>query len=94
MTGVRGHFTDLIDTNVRMQIALGDDTLVRAVGRGIVTFQRDDLPPISLRDVLYVPGLKKNLISVSSSRIGVLRCPSEGQRSSYTLRGPISPQGR
>jgi hypothetical protein len=46
MTGVREHLTDLRDTEVRMEIALGDDTLVKVVGRGIVTFQRDDMPPI------------------------------------------------
>jgi hypothetical protein len=36
------------------------------VGRGTVAFQRESRPPISFRDVLFVPGLKKNLISVSS----------------------------
>jgi hypothetical protein len=66
MTGVREHLTDLRDTEVRMEISLGDDTLVRVVGIGIVTFQRDSMPPISFRDVLYVPGLKKNLISIST----------------------------
>ena len=66
MTGVRENLTDLRDTKVRMEIALGDDTLVRVAGIGIVSFQRDGLPPISFRDFLYVPGLKKNLISVST----------------------------
>jgi hypothetical protein len=59
------HFTDLRDTEVRMEISLGDDTIFRVVGCGIVTFQRDGLPHISFKDVLYVPGLK-NLISVST----------------------------
>jgi hypothetical protein len=48
-----------------MEIALGDDNIVRVVGRGTVKFFRETMPPISLRDVLYVLGLKKNLISVS-----------------------------
>ena len=43
---------------------LGDDSAVRAVGRGTITFQRESMSPMVLRDVLYVPGLK-NLISVS-----------------------------
>jgi hypothetical protein len=63
MIGVREHLTDLRDTKVRMEIALGDDSLVRFARICIVTFQRNDMPPIS---VLYVPGLKKNLISVST----------------------------
>ena len=66
MTGVREHFTDLRDPEVKMEIALGDDTIVRVAGSGTVTFQRDTMPPISFRDVLYVLGLKKNLISVST----------------------------
>jgi hypothetical protein len=66
MSGVREHLTDLRDTEVRTKIALGDDTLVRVAGIGIVTFWSDDMPPISFRDVVYVPGLKKNLISIST----------------------------
>jgi hypothetical protein len=49
-----------------MDITLRDDSLVIVVGIGIFTFQRDGMPPISFRDVLYVPRLKKNLISVST----------------------------
>jgi hypothetical protein len=60
------HLTDLRDIEVRMEIALGDDSLVRVDGIGIVTFQRDNMPPISFRDVLYVLGLKNNLISYST----------------------------
>jgi hypothetical protein len=45
---------------------LGDDRVVKAVGSGTVSFQRESLPPMLLREVLYVPGLKKNLVSVSA----------------------------
>ena len=48
-----------------MDVVLGDDTLVRAVGRGTVRFERESMQPMFLRDVLYVLGLKKNLVSVS-----------------------------
>jgi hypothetical protein len=40
--------------------------VVKAVGSGTVSFQRESLPPMLSRDVLYVHGLKKNLISVST----------------------------
>ena len=40
--------------------------MVKAVGSGTVSFQRESLPPMLLRDVLYVFGLKNNLISVST----------------------------
>ena len=39
---------------------------VRAVGTGTVGFERESQTPLLIADVLHVPGLKKNLISVSS----------------------------
>ena len=44
---------------------MGDDLAVRVVVHGTITFQRESMSPMVLRDVLYVPGLKKNLVSVS-----------------------------
>ena len=38
MTDVREHFTNLRDPEVKMEITLGDYTIVRVVGRGTVTF--------------------------------------------------------
>jgi hypothetical protein len=35
-------------------------------GCGTVSFRRESLPPMTLIEVLYVPGLKKNLVSVST----------------------------
>jgi hypothetical protein len=32
----------------------------------VTLFQQENLPPISFTDVLFVPGMKKNLISVST----------------------------
>jgi hypothetical protein len=49
-----------------MEISLGDDKVVTVAGVGTVAFRRDGLPPISFTDVLYVPGMKKNPISVST----------------------------
>ena len=62
MSGVREHFTDLRDPEIRLEIVLGGDTVVRAVGRGTVSFQRECLSPLVFKDVLYVSRLKKNLI--------------------------------
>jgi hypothetical protein len=66
ITGLREHFSDLRVSEIRMEIALGDDRAFTVAGVGTVAFQRDGLPPISFTDVLYVPGMKKNLISVST----------------------------
>jgi hypothetical protein len=61
MTGVREHLTDLTQIG-DLEVVLGDDRVVKEVGSGTVSFQRESLPPMLLREVLYVPGLKKNLI--------------------------------
>jgi hypothetical protein len=49
MTGVREHFTDLRDPEVRMEIALGDDTIVKVARRGTITFQRGVCHPFRSR---------------------------------------------
>jgi hypothetical protein len=58
MLGVKDHFTDLRDPEIKLEIVLGDDTIVRADGRGTISFQRELRPPLVFRDVLYVLGLK------------------------------------
>ena len=66
-------FSELSQGEIDVEVVLGDYTVVRAVGRGTITFQRESsitfqresMSPMILRDVLYVPGLKKNLISIS-----------------------------
>jgi hypothetical protein len=66
MTGVREHFFYLRDPEVRIEIALGDDRAFTVAGIGTVAFRRESLPPISFIDVLFILGMKKNLISVST----------------------------
>ena len=65
MTGARDMFFELSQAEIDVEVVLGDDIVVRAVGRGTITFQRESMSPMILRDVLYVTGLKKNLISFS-----------------------------
>ena len=66
MSGVREVFFKITERDISVELELGDDRVVRVVGRGIVAFQRESRPPLRFRDVYYVPGLKKNLISVST----------------------------
>jgi hypothetical protein len=47
-------------------MVLGDDSMVKVVGSGIVSIQRESLHPMLLRDVLYFLGLKNNLVSIST----------------------------
>jgi hypothetical protein len=65
MTTVREHLTDLTQCG-DAEVVLGDDREVKVAGCGTVSFRRESLPPMTLTEVLYVPGLKKNLVSVST----------------------------
>ena len=65
MTSAREMFSELSQTETDVEVVLGDDSVVRAVGRGTINFHRESMSPMVLRDVLYVPGMKKNLVSVS-----------------------------
>ena len=58
-------FIEILETSLELEVVLGDDTVVRAVRRGTVRFDMESMQPMFLRDVLYVLGIEKNLVSVS-----------------------------
>jgi len=66
MTGVREHFTSLLEDDVDLTVVLGDNSKVNAAGVGTISFSRELLPLLKVTYVLYVSGLKKSLISISS----------------------------
>ena len=45
-----------------MHIEMGDDERYSTIGIGTVTFQRQLGKNFLLKDVMHVPGLKKNLV--------------------------------
>jgi hypothetical protein len=58
-------FSDLEEKDLKMHIEMGDDGRYNATGIGTITFQRELGKPFQLKDVMHVPGLKKNLVSVA-----------------------------
>jgi len=64
MTGNRDLFNDFEEKYLKQSIEYRDDEGYRATGIGTVTFQREFGSPLRITDVMYVPGLKKNLVSV------------------------------
>ena len=48
-----------------MHIEMGDDGRYSASNIGNVTFQGECSSPLTLKDVMYVLGLKNNLVSIS-----------------------------
>jgi hypothetical protein len=65
MTGDKEYFSDLEEKDIRMHIEMGDDGRYSATGIGTITFQRESGKPFQLKNVLHVPSLKKNLVSIA-----------------------------
>jgi hypothetical protein len=66
MTGYREHLTDLLEKECRLHVVLGYNARYTMKGVGTSTFQLDYDTPLQLSEVLFVPGMKRNLVSVSS----------------------------
>ena len=58
-------FSTLEEKDLKMRIEMGDDERYSVSRVGTVAFQREHGAPLTLIDVMYMPGLKKNLVSVA-----------------------------
>ena len=65
MTGDRDLFTDLDEKYLGVHIKMGNDGRYSATGIDTISFERESGKPFVLKEVMHVPGLKKNLISVA-----------------------------
>jgi hypothetical protein len=65
MTGDKDTFSDLEEKDLKMNIDMGDDGQYSATIIGTNTFERESGKPFQLKDVMHVPGLKKNLVSIT-----------------------------
>lgn len=59
-------FSHLKDKDMQFQIKLGDDDQYATRGVSTVNFRREIGNPLHLRDVLYVPGLRQDLVSIAT----------------------------
>jgi hypothetical protein len=66
MINHKHYFNNLSEKEFGFEILLGDDYAYHPKGVGTVRFEREFGKPLYLSGILYVPGLKKNLVSVSS----------------------------
>jgi hypothetical protein len=66
MTRYREHLTVLVEKESRLHVVLGDNVSYIVKGVGYSSFQIDSDIPLQLSEVLYVPGMKRNLVFVSS----------------------------
>jgi hypothetical protein len=66
MTGFRDHLTNIVEKDTNVHVVLGDDARYNVKGVGTSTFQLDFDMHLHLSEVLYVPGMKRNLVSISA----------------------------
>lgn len=63
MTGVKDIFK-CIDDSTKIQVQLGDGKRVQAEGKGVITVKLKSGDERQIHDVLYIPGLAHNLLSI------------------------------
>jgi len=69
MTNDKSLFSTLEEKDLQMQIVMGNDEKYSVSGVGTIVFHREHGAHITLIDVKYVPGLKKNLVSIAMLKI-------------------------
>ena len=65
MTGDKELFNGLEEKYLQMQIEMGDSGKFNVTILGMINFQREHGDPLTLKNIMYVPRLKKNLVFVS-----------------------------
>jgi len=65
MTSTRQLFSCLKKQDSRVQVELGDDAKYPVARVGTITFQLESSNSLDFDDVLFVPSLRENLLSVS-----------------------------
>ena len=65
MTGYKDHLSDFIEKESHQKVKLGDDYQYLIKGVGEASYQLESGKQLKMKDVLYVPGLEKNLLSIS-----------------------------
>ena len=66
MTHFKESFEKLSEHNSPHKVKLGDDYQYPIKGSGESSYKLDSGKSIKMKDVLFVPGLKKNLLSISA----------------------------
>ena len=64
MTRDRDLFTNLDEKDLGVHIDMGNDVRYSVTNISTISFERESGKPFLLKEVMHVPGLKKNLISV------------------------------
>ena len=66
ITRFKEALSDIVEKDTNLEIILGDNSTYPMKGTGTVTRHLSQGQALDLQDVLYVPNLKKNLVSISA----------------------------
>lgn len=66
ITGFRSNLSNLIERSTNLEVTIGDDASYPVRGSSIAHLKLESGMSLQLSDVLYVPGIKRNLVSVSA----------------------------
>jgi hypothetical protein len=66
MISLRDHLTHFFEKETHLHVFLGDDNIYNVRGVGTSTFQLDSDMELQLDEVLYVPGMKRNLVFIAA----------------------------
>ena len=77
MTGQKDTPSNLIEKEFPKKVSLGYDYQYSIKGMGESTYKLDSGTPMRMKDVLYVPGLKNNLLSISAMLSPILGITKE-----------------
>jgi hypothetical protein len=66
MTGYKDSLLDMVHKDSPHKVKLDDDYQYHIKGVGETSYKLDSKKPLKIKDVLYVPNLKKNLLSIST----------------------------
>ena len=66
MTGQKKTLSKLEEKNSPQKVSLGDDYQYPIKGIGEASYKLDSGTPMKMKEVLYVPSLKKNLLPIST----------------------------
>jgi hypothetical protein len=86
MTSTRQLFSSIKKQDSGAQVELGDDAKYPIAGVGTIPFHPESSNSLYFNDILFVPSLRKNLLSVSIWRIRALQWSSRTSKSSSDRR--------
>ena len=64
MTGYQENISKLVEKDSHLRVVLGDDAKYTMKGFGATSLQLESKDTLHLSDVLYVHGMKRNLVSI------------------------------